>query len=87
MKKTQRGGKRAGAGRKQIYAEGPTIVVAASVPSGLVHRLNTVAEQNGWNRSATITEAIRELLRQQERKSGASKPFVGTVATEQLEQH
>jgi hypothetical protein len=75
-KKQQRGGKRTGAGRKPIHPEGVTMTVAAKVPVPLVERLDTVAEKRGWNRSEAITEAIRGLLKRQERKSGVSIPSV-----------
>lgn len=75
-KKQAHGGKRAGAGRKIAHPEGPAVVVTASVPSGLVERLNAVAEKRGWNRSEAVTEAIRGLLKRQERKSGVSIPSV-----------
>jgi hypothetical protein len=61
-KQPQHGGKRAGAGRKPVHPEGRTIVVAASVPSGLVEKLDALAEKRGWNRSEAVTEAIRGLL-------------------------
>ena len=61
-KKAKRGGKREGAGRKVANPEGPTTVVAASVPESLVERLDALAEKRGWNRSQAITEAIRGLL-------------------------
>ena len=61
-KKQQHGGKRPGAGRKVADPEGPTVVVAASVPSGLVDKLDAMADRNGWNRSQAVTEAIRGLL-------------------------
>ena len=74
MAKKQHGGRRAGAGRKQAHMEGPAVVVTASVPSGLVERMNVVAEQQGWNRSEAVTEAIRGLLKRQERRAGESNP-------------
>jgi hypothetical protein len=61
-KKRQHGGKRAGAGRKPIHPEGPTVVLAASVPSSLVELLDLLAANQGWNRSEAVTEAIREML-------------------------
>lgn len=61
-KKKQHGGKRAGAGRKPANLEGPTVVVAASVPAELVKRLDELAKSRGWNRSQTITAAIRAFL-------------------------
>jgi hypothetical protein len=63
MAKSQHGGKREGAGRKTAHPEeGPTVNISATVPSGLVERLDTLAEKRGWNRSAAVTEAIRGLL-------------------------
>ena len=61
-KKTQHGGKRIGAGRKPVHPEGRTVTVAATVPEGLVERLDLFAERREWNRSKAITEAIRGLL-------------------------
>jgi len=61
-KKSTRGGKREGAGRKVANPEGPTKVVTASVPESLADRLDALAEKRGWNRSQAITEAIRGLL-------------------------
>ena len=61
-KKGTRGGKRKGAGRKVANPEGPTMMVAVSVPEALVERLDTLAEKRGWNRSQAVTEAIRGLL-------------------------
>lgn len=74
MAKTQRGGRRVGAGRKVAHPEGPTVPLVASVPATLVERLNAVAEKRGWNRSEAVTEAIRGLLKRQERKSGVTIP-------------
>ena len=76
MAKKQHGGKRAGAGRKQANPEGPAVVVTASVHSGLVERLDAVAEQKGWKRSEAVTEAIRGLLKRQERRAGVTIPSV-----------
>lgn len=56
-----RGGARPGAGRK-TGADGPTIVVAASVPESLAAELDSYAEAKGWNRSKAVTEAIRRLV-------------------------
>jgi hypothetical protein len=63
MAKAQHGGKREGSGRKVAHPEeGRTVTIAASVPSGLVQRLDSLAEKRGWNRSEAVTEAIRGLL-------------------------
>ena len=61
-KKKQHGGKRAGAGRKLANPEGPTVTIAASVPSALVDQLDEHAVQRGWSRSEAVTRAIRALL-------------------------
>jgi len=61
-KKQQHGGKREGAGRKPVNPEGRTKTIAASVPEGLVERLDALADKRGWNRSEAITAAIRGLL-------------------------
>jgi hypothetical protein len=61
-KKSQHGGRREGAGRKVSNPEGPTKIVAASVPASLVDQLDEEASKRGWNRSEAITEAIRRLL-------------------------
>lgn len=68
-KKKPHGGKRPGAGRKPANPEGATITVAVSVPGGLVEQLDTIAEQNGWNRSEAVTRAIRKLLAAKNRNS------------------
>jgi hypothetical protein len=57
-KKLEHGGKRKGAGRK-IGPDGPTMMMAVTVPESLVGQLDRKAEQNGWNRSQAVTEAIR----------------------------
>lgn len=49
-----------------------TITVGAKVPAVLLERLDAVANKRGWNRSEAITEAIRWLLKRQERKSRVS---------------
>ena len=66
MAKKQHGGKRAGSGRKP-GAEGPAVIVTASVPESLVAGLDRVAESEGWNRSKAVTEAIRGLLKRKDR--------------------
>jgi hypothetical protein len=77
MTKKQHGGKRTGAGRKQAYPEeGATVIVSVSIPSRLLERLDAVSEKREWKRSEAIVEAIRGLLKRQERKSGVSIPSV-----------
>ncbi len=61
-KKKQHGGRREGAGRKPDDPDGPKKTITASVPRGLIDRLNAMAESKGWNRSQAVTEAIRGLL-------------------------
>jgi hypothetical protein len=61
MAKTH-GGKRPGAGRKP-HPEGPTTVIAVSVPGVLVEHLDALAAQKDWNRSEAVTEAIRRLVK------------------------
>jgi hypothetical protein len=61
-KKKGPGGKRKGAGRKPTNPEGRTMLVAVTVPAGLVEQLDVLAQNEGWNRSQAVTEAIRGLL-------------------------
>ncbi|MBC8350383.1 MAG: ribbon-helix-helix protein, CopG family [Planctomycetes bacterium] len=61
-KKKQHGGSRKGAGRKPAHPEGKAVVVTASVPEGLVAKLDAMSAKNDWNRSAAVTEAIRRLV-------------------------
>ena len=65
-KKKAHGGKRPGAGRKPS-PDGPTVVIAASVPESLVTELDAYAESNAWNRSKAVTEAIRGLVARKKR--------------------
>jgi hypothetical protein len=60
-KKATHGGPRKGAGRT-VGSEGRAQVVAASVPSELVERLDAYIAKNGGGRSKAITDAIRGLL-------------------------
>lgn len=39
------------------------MLVTVTVPSGLVERLDVLAEQKGWNRSEAFTEAVRKMLK------------------------
>jgi hypothetical protein len=66
-KKKQVGGKRKGAGRP-VGPDGPTELVAVTVPSSLVSDLDALCEAKEWKRSKAVTEAIRGLLK---RKGGA----------------
>jgi hypothetical protein len=61
-KKKLRGGKREGAGRKPSSPDGPTILVAVTVPEVLMDKLDVLAYKNAWNRSKAVTEAIRGLV-------------------------
>ena len=60
--KKSHGGRRAGAGRKPVNLEGKTVVIAVSVPSELIEKLDAICEQHAWNRSQAVTEAIRQLV-------------------------
>lgn len=42
--------------------EGRTVAITASVPEGLVERLDEYSADHGWNRSQAVTKAIRGLL-------------------------
>jgi len=66
-KKKQFGGKRKGVGRP-IGPDGPTVLVAVTVPQKLVSDLDRLCESKEWKRSKAVTEAIRGLLK---RKGGA----------------
>lgn len=70
MATKQHGGKRIGAGRKQAYPnEGATVIVSVSIPSDLLKRLDAVAEKREWKRSEAVVEAVRWLLKRQERNT------------------
>ena len=66
-KKKQWGGPRKNSGRP-IGDDGPTSVVAVSVPDTLMAQLDKLCEAKEWKRSKAVTEAIRGLLK---RKGGA----------------
>ena len=61
-KKKQVGGKREGAGRP-TGPDGPTMLVAVTVPETLVTGLDVLCKAEGWKRSKAVTEAIRGLLK------------------------
>lgn len=61
-KKQQHGGARDGAGRKQASPDGPAVVVAASIPSGLVEALDAYTAKEQCSRSEAVTRAIRGLV-------------------------
>ena len=63
MAKKQHGGKRAGAGRPAMDPEERTTTIAVSMPTRLVERLDAVAEQQGWNRSEAVREAVQALVK------------------------
>ncbi len=68
MAKKQHGGKRTGAGRPES-PDGPTAVVAVSVPKALTEALDKLSKAEGWNRSQAVTEAIRGLLARKKSRS------------------
>jgi hypothetical protein len=61
-KKKQVGGAREGAGRP-VGPDGPTSVLAASVPDKLIAELDKLCEAKEWKRSKAVTEAIRGLVK------------------------
>ena len=61
-KKKRVGGRREGAGRP-TGPDGPTVLVAVTVPKSLVKDLDRVCKAEGWKRSRGVTEAIRGLLK------------------------
>jgi len=68
MAKSKRGGSRPGSGRKPSNPEGKTALVTATVPEELIAKLDELAEQRAWTRSAAVTEAIRRLVKTAKRK-------------------
>jgi hypothetical protein len=66
--KKPRGGKRPGAGRP-IGKDGPTIIVAASVPESLAADLDAYAKNAGCSRSRAVTEALRGFLRRKKSRN------------------
>ena len=63
MAKKQHGGKRTGSGRKRLESADDTVLIAVAMPTGLVERLDAVAEQEGWNRSEAVREAVQALVK------------------------
>ena len=69
-KKSTRGGKREGSGRKVASPDGPAVTMAVSVPSGLLEQLDSYAAgRNHRNRSEAVTRAIRGLLGKRKRSA------------------
>ncbi|HEX3997122.1 MAG TPA: hypothetical protein VHX65_01060 [Pirellulales bacterium] len=66
-KAKQHGGKREGAGRKVTNPDGPAVVLAASVPSGLVEALDAYRKCEQCSRSEAVTRAIRALVGKRKR--------------------
>jgi hypothetical protein len=62
VKKKQWGGKRPHSGRP-TGPDGPTSVLAVSVPDKLIAELDRLCEAKEWKRSKAVTEAIRGLLK------------------------
>jgi hypothetical protein len=60
-KKSTVGGKREGAGRP-IGPDGPTMLVAVTVPQSLMAKLDKICESKEWKRSRGVTEAIRRFV-------------------------
>jgi len=61
-KKKKVGGKRPGAGRP-TGPDGPTVLVAVTVPQKFVDDLDRLCKAEDWKRSKAVTEAIRGLLK------------------------
>jgi hypothetical protein len=61
-KKKQVGGRREGAGRK-VGPDGPTEVVAVTVPQSLMADLDNLCAAKEWKRSRGVTEAIWAFLK------------------------
>jgi hypothetical protein len=66
VKKKGAGGRREGSGRK-VSPDGRTVVVSVSVPESLVDAMVAHAKANGWSKSRTVTEAIRNLVQRKTR--------------------
>jgi hypothetical protein len=65
-KKKQWGGPRENSGRP-IGPDGPTTVVAVTVPESLMSELDRIREAKGWKRSQAVTEAIRAFVKRKTR--------------------
>jgi hypothetical protein len=48
---------------RPIGKDGPTVLLAVTVPETLVAELDRLAESKGWKRSKVATEAIRAYLK------------------------
>lgn len=62
MAKKQHGGKRTGSGRKPLAPDGSTLV-GASLPTGLVEKLDAYAEKHEVTRAHVIREAVGRFLK------------------------
>jgi hypothetical protein len=66
-KKAAHGGARPGAGRKPSGPEGKAVVVAVSLPQGLVDGLDAYVEAHGGTKSAAVAAALRAWLKRKNR--------------------
>ncbi len=56
------GGKRDGAGRKAIAAEGETVPISVTIPKKLVDAVDQEANRDEISRSQAITDAARQWI-------------------------
>jgi len=56
------GGKRPGAGRKQISKDGPAKIVAVTLPPELLAKAEAIRAAKQWSRSRMVAEALRLLI-------------------------
>jgi len=74
MPKTQRGGKRAGSGRKPLDPKADAVRVVTDLPQSVVKRLDAYAEKLEWTRARAVREAVGLMLNAKQRKQGESDP-------------
>jgi hypothetical protein len=84
-KKKQHGGKREGAGRKVASPEGPAVVVAASVPSGLAQALDAYMDREQCSRSEAVTRAIWGLVGKPKRSAKSLRREGVTIPSAQAD--